>query len=673
MTALLRVPGGEQVLRFIQAKALYDLGQVGGLFAPISVGNGKTIIAFCSIFVLNALFGVKKFLVVVPANLLKKTARDFAALRQQWRFPKDAELQIVSYDCIGTLNQASFLEEFQPEAIIFDEVQRVKNKHSSRGKRFVRYFREHPTTRCVALTGTIMRRSLHDFAHYLRWCLKENTPLPSTFMELEEWAYALDEHVNELNQYEVGALSLFADGSEELDEVRRGFQRRLTETPGVVATKGSGEAVDCELYINALRYDVSATTDEHFKTLRTRMETPDGWPLMQAVDVWRHSKELALGLHYVWVEREMWNEWLVKILKNAKNKHGDIVQKISSGLEPMIESVRSGETPPGSETMSLSLATALSMASTTECSKPKEASAPSATKSLSGSKSTDASPSIIVIERAVSADFSASPVTEPSGTSTTHSKAYNELLRICLALAKPPAAWRRAKKEWAAFVRETLQHSRSLDSELQVANACDAATPKEKRLSEGRELLNEWRKLKPTFVPETIGVWHDDSALKVCAKWMKKPGIVWTGHELFARRLSALTGCKYYGAKGLADDGEFVDDAPNNKAIIVSIDANREGRNLQLKWWRNLVTDPPEGADVWEQLLGRTHRPLQPNEEVVVDVLLGCKEHLNAVRRAISTAEALRDMTGADQKLLLARLDWPSPEETDCWQGSRWN
>jgi hypothetical protein len=537
MTELLRAPGGTQTLRAIQAKALYDLGHVGGLFGPISVGNGKTLILFLSVFVLNAMFGTKKFLVVVPANLLKKTARDFASLREHWRFPKDVQLQLVSYDVLGTIKQAAFLEEFGPEAILFDEVQRAKNKHASRGKRFVRYFREHPETRCVALTGTIMRRSLHDFAHILRWCLKENTPLPATYMELEEWAYALDENVNELNQYEVGALSLFANGETDLNEVRRGFQRRLTETQGVVATKGSGEAVDCELYINALRYDLAPEMDAHFDKLRNLMRTPDDWVLMQAVDVWRHAKELALGLFYAWDPR-------------------------------------------------------------------------------------------------------------------------------------PPEDWRRARKEWAAFVRETLQYSRTLDSELQVVNAVDAG-----RLPKGEEPLREWRRLKtrePVFVPNVVPRWCDDSALKVCAKWMKQPGIVWTGHELFARRLAQLTGCKYYGAKGLADDGEFVDDAPNDKAIIVSIDANREGRNLQLKWWRNLVTDPPEGADVWEQLLGRTHRPLQQNEEVVVDVLLGCREHLNAIRRAVSTAEALRDMTGADQKLLTARLDWPDVEETDAWDGARW-
>jgi hypothetical protein len=152
----------------------------------------------------------------------------------------------------------------------------------------------------------------------------------------------------------------------------------------------------------------------------------------------------------------------------------------------------------------------------------------------------------------------------------------------------------------------------------------------------------------------------------------KGPGIVWTEHALFAERLAAFAGVKYYGARGLASDGQFIDDADPTRPAIVSIDANREGRNLQTKWNRNLVVSPPEGADVWQQMIARTHRPGQTADEVIVDVLLGCSEHARAWDKALAGAEAVRDTMGAEQKLLIADKTWPSEMEIASMSGARW-
>ena len=154
---------------------------------------------------------------------------------------------------------------------------------------------------------------------------------------------------------------------------------------------------------------------------------------------------------------------------------------------------------------------------------------------------------------------------------------------------------------------------------------------------------------------------------------MRKPGIVWTSHSFFARKLAEITGASYYGAEGLTDDGlKFIEDASPRDAVIASIKANREGRNLQRLWNRNLVVSPPDGADAWQQLIARTHRPGQEADEVTVDVLLGCREHANAWRKATAGAYAIRDTVGAEQKLLLADIDWPTDEEVATYTGARW-
>lgn len=527
MTELLKTQNGIQKLRAVQAAALYEIGTTGGLFGPIPVGFGKSLVSFLAPYVLDA----QRPLLVLPAGLIKKTKIELGKYAEHWRVPKN--IQIISYEMLGRVQAANFLEEQRPDLIIFDECHRTKNRRAAVTKRLIRYMRKHPDTHVVALSGTIMRKSLLDFGHILRWCLKHNAPVPDTDVELEEWAAAMDEKVEEYERPDPGALTRFSGGSEELEDIRRGFRDRLVATPGVVAvTGGEDELVTSSLVIRALRYDVAPITDVHFAKLRKDMLTPDDWQLMQAVDVWRHARELAIGMHYVWSPR-------------------------------------------------------------------------------------------------------------------------------------PPDPWRNARREWNAFAREVLSRSRTLDSELQVVQACDAG-----RLPNDK--LEAWRAIKDTFTPNVVAMWHDDSALKVCRNWMQEPGIVWTDHDLFARRLAEFTGCKYYGAQGLTDRGEFIDNASPKEAVILSIAANKEGRNLQHKWSRNLVTAPPEGPDVWQQMLGRTHRPGQIADEVEVDVLLGCKEHANAWRRALAAAEAVRDTTGADSKLLLADVDWPSEDEIAGYSGARW-
>ncbi len=230
---------------------------------------------------------------------------------------------------------------------------------------------------------------------------------------------------------------------------------------------------------------------------------------------------------------------------------------------------------------------------------------------------------------------------------------------------RPPREWLEPRRQWGALVRKVISNSRTLDSELHVAQVVDAG-----RLEDDGALAR-WRAVRDTFIPNPVPVWFDDSALLICAEWMRRPGLVWTEHTFFAERLSKITGAPYYGAQGLDASGRFIDDAPPG-AVIASIDANREGRNLQTKWSRCLYTSAPEGAGVWQQSLGRFHRPGQRADEVVVDVLLGCIEHANAWRKARAAAEAIRDTTGAESKLLLADVIWPTDEQISRYTGARW-
>lgn len=234
---------------------------------------------------------------------------------------------------------------------------------------------------------------------------------------------------------------------------------------------------------------------------------------------------------------------------------------------------------------------------------------------------------------------------------------------------RPPDDWRAARAAWGKFVRKTVSRGRTYDSDEHVANAVDAG-----KLPEGAAVLARWRELRPTFEPNVTAVWHDDCALDVCAEWMrhKDGGIVWTEHNLFARRLAERTGASYFGAEGRTDAGLYIEDAVRGSAVVASIDANREGKNLQGLWYRNLITTPPPVATWWEQVMGRTHRRGQESDEVTVDVLLGCRENYDAVMKAIERARVIRDTTGKVQKLLQASVNMPSEREIEAKKSARW-
>lgn len=521
-------------LRHVQALALHDAGVMRGLFGSIGVGEGKTL----STLLTSVVLGAERPMLLVPGGLVEKTQRERLALSYHWRIPD--RLRVFSYDLLSRVDHVDELTSYTPDALICDEVHRLKNKRAAVTRRVARWMDDHPETSFVGVSGTIMDKSLHDFAHILLWALKWNAPVPTTTEEIEEWAQAIDNDVDPPNRRRAGALLTFGvePGTDELTAARRVFRRRLTETPGVVATVGAGEHVDCSIYVRAIVHPVSRETERNFDELR-QWRTPAGEELMYGVDVWRHAQELALGLIYVW-------------------------------------------DPPA------------------------------------------------------------------------------------------PLEWLESRKEWHRFVRETISRSRSYDSELHVAQAVDAGV-----LRDGREALARWREIGPTFTPNVIPVWHDTSALDAVAAWMRKAasgGIVWTEHGFFAERLSQHTGARYYGAGGFAADGSYIEDAATGSAVIASIDANREGKNLQQLWHRNLMVCPPKSAAWWEQTIARTHRSGQTADEVIVDVLLGCRENFDNCLSALEGARAIQDTTGKSQKLLLADVTLPAVHEIEALaaRSARW-
>lgn len=245
---------------------------------------------------------------------------------------------------------------------------------------------------------------------------------------------------------------------------------------------------------------------------------------------------------------------------------------------------------------------------------------------------------------------------DPNGDECLPTDVFRHVRTLCQGFyykwdPPPPEEWMDARREWKRFVRDILdQELVGLDSELQIAQACDAGD------IDSCGILDTWRAVRGAFTPNSVPVWLTDAPLRAAIEHVgKRPTIVWVEHTAVGERLSEMTGWDYYHRRGLTSKGKNVLDADPANTIIASIGAVGEGLNLQA-WSHNLVMTPPANGAKWEQVLGRTHRPGQLADTVNVDVMLGHPLVLEHFAQAVRDAKFVRDTTDQPQKLLIADM-----------------
>jgi hypothetical protein len=293
LTRALRTEHGTMSLRPIQAFALAELYDNGGLFGPIGVGQGKALISLLAPVVRQKF----KPILFLPAPLKIQTEQQvIPAMRPHFRLHKN--LRIESYNFLQSPKSADFLENYKPDMIILDEAHALKRNEATRTGRFLNYMKAHPGCELVALSGTMTQKSLFDFWELCKLALPGlKCPLPLHKFILKEWDAAIgaDSSWSTDEPMDPGALRMLCNPGEN---VRQGFRRRLVETPGVVATSES--ALGTSLVITRQKLEVPKQINNALIELRRTERTMWGEEVEDGIALARHAKQLACGFYYRW-------------------------------------------------------------------------------------------------------------------------------------------------------------------------------------------------------------------------------------------------------------------------------------------------------------------------------------------------------------------------------------
>jgi hypothetical protein len=624
LTAELRAPGSTAALRIWQAYALAMIAECEGGFIVLPVGFGKTLIMWLGCIML----GAQRPLVIVPGTaLVDKTLDDFASYRGKWRTPNPAP-RVITKESLQVESGADFLDDYRPDLILIDEGDEMANAQRGAPRRLDRYCVANPLVfndageyvsgaRYVVLTGTPARDSWMQVWHLLMWCLRERAPMPLDYGEAKVWSSALDAKGGE-NRAHWGALEALREPGDGpgLDGIRRAFQRRLAETPGVLVI--DGDSCDMPLHIDIRPAREDAAIDAHYQAfIEHPRVSPGGIPVSDALRRFQLDSQLGCGYYSVQfdpVKREAVHAYM---------RTGNA--SVFSELERSLLRAAEHGMPERLIMVDTDAEFEFNRAALADLSDEEIA---------AGVRRQPFVPDARAMAEARAVLGHTAPVSDA-------------VYAQCYELCRPPIMWRVARRAVAGFVRGVLERATDIDTERQVYRRY----PRDERVV-------AWLEWKAAFEPESVVLWLSASAIESCVDWLREspdPGIVWCGGVEFAQALAAATGLPYYGREGKDfKSGRTLHRADPCKSMIVSWNANKKGFNLQ-PWARQLVVQPPPSAKWIEQIIGRSHRSEQ-EKPVHVTLLATSGGVLDGFEATIAEAGFGKISFGPTQKVLRATI-----------------
>jgi hypothetical protein len=309
-----------------QVEAIEAFRKYNGLFAPLSVGAGKTAVTLKIADLAYREKGVERSILLVPSQVYEQLTK----VDIPWAFKK-LGLGIVFYT-IGGMNKArrtaicerkrpgcyvmpysylsvvdtvDMLDMIEPKLIICDEAHLVKNIRAARTRRLFNYIKKHAPIMFVALSGTITTKSVKDYFHLLHYSLDENSPLPRPIRIVQDWGAVLDSAV-EPTEGQLKMLSPLLrwaktsfpkeNFSSRRSGYRKAYRKRLHTAPGVVATADSGVGTSI-VFHNEPAGKPSEELRKLMEAVETQYLTPNGDEIEHAIFKFKWLYELSSGFY----------------------------------------------------------------------------------------------------------------------------------------------------------------------------------------------------------------------------------------------------------------------------------------------------------------------------------------------------------------------------------------
>ena len=213
----------------------------------------------------------------------------------------------------------------------------------------------------------------------------------------------------------------------------------------------------------------------------------------------------------------------------------------------------------------------------------------------------------------------------------------------------PDYEWLWARKYWNTnLYRELRYRSRpGYDSKLLVIRQIQREIETGQARREIHDAWQAWDQERHKKTPPTVAVWIDDEPYMRTLHDIhqsKTHKAIWVDSQEMQDR-AKKAGYTVYGA------GKEIPDHPHT--AILSIAAHGIGKNL-VQWdSAHVLTWQSDGTTI-EQLLGRHHRPGQQSDEVWFTAYTHTEILKKALRDSYEKARYIKQITGNDQKLLLA-------------------
>jgi len=342
-TLVYRKPGGTMTLRPIQSACLLEIRRAGGLLGAVGCGWGKTGVAFLAPTVLEA----QRPLLVIPAKMRAQCAHDLAVWDKHFVLQA---LTIRTYEELSSPTRSDMLSALAPDLIIFDEAHKIAAEDSVRTRRVRRYLRAHSETKIVAMSGTLTKRGLVDYAHLAMWSLGTGSPLPMTFGLLRSWSAVIDGGDQTPTPADVVTTRRLVEyfGQGNVNE-RHAFRQRLVSTPGVVATSEQGVGATLVLFRRSLRPPEPVRALIH--QVNDLWQAPNGDEIEDALVRYQVLSQVVCGFHYYWdwsplpwsgtpdlawlAARSLWAKTVRETLQRHSRTHFDSPMLLAKAVQNM--------------------------------------------------------------------------------------------------------------------------------------------------------------------------------------------------------------------------------------------------------------------------------------------------------------------------------------------------